>query len=135
MVALKRLLEQLKEGSHKLCLTDFVPYYQYEKWHKAKISPLMLRLIRKEARKAGIDPTSWGCPQEEPSKPLADVAPRGKVCERLKPYKQEYIQKLLVNMPEKIAQWKAVLSVAYFIGETRSKEFWGQEASLLAKCR
>lgn len=122
MVGFKKLLEQLKDGGHKLSLTDFVPYYQYERWHKAKINQTQLRLIRQEARRIGIDPISWGCPPEELPKPMIDLAPRGKMHERLKPYRQEYIKKLLVNMPDKINQWKEVNFICVinliFLGET-----------------
>ena len=110
MFKIRTVIQQLKEGSLMLKPTDFTPYYQFEHWHKAKINARGLKAIRREAFLLGIDPVQWGCPPEELSKPGIFVEPKGKLHQRLKPYKQEYISQLMEEMPLRIAQWKEVIT-------------------------
>ena len=108
---LAKLVTQLKAGTLRLSPTDFTPYYQFERWHKAKYNAAAIRFIRKEGVLCGIDPTTWGCPPHEYPPPALDIAPKGKVYERLRPFRKEYVSKLMQEMPSRIAKWREELKM------------------------
>lgn len=100
------LLQSLRAGTKKLQATDFVPFYQYERWHKAAINNRTLLAIRKAAIAENVDPVQWGCPPVKVKAPMADLAPKGHKAEILRPFRKEYIEKCMQEMPAKIEAWR-----------------------------
>ncbi len=100
------LIQSLRDGTQKLQPTDFVPFYQFEKWHKAAINNRQLVRIRKIALAEGVDPVQWGCPEVKAKPPISDLPPKGHKAEILRPFRREYIERCMQLMPAKIEAWR-----------------------------